>query len=148
MTLCISGYSVSSHEVTLENKTNEYLINTRMKNMSTINKLVQKIYKKFSSADFDFNNTLEYDYLKESALNIKHAAIDFKELFPPNSQGGKANNLIWEDKILFEEFNDNFLIDINLMIDSIDNKNIELLKKNFNNMSKNCGSCHKKFKNK
>ena len=34
------------------------------------------------------------------------------------------------------------------MLIGIDENNIKSLKESFNNMSSNCGTCHKKFKNK
>ena len=40
---CMISISVSSHEVTLEDKNIEEIINNRMKHMSNINKLSQKI---------------------------------------------------------------------------------------------------------
>ena len=132
--------SVSGHVVTLENKNLEEIINARMKNMSTINKLSQKIYKQL--------NLDEPLILKENILQLKHAASDFQAQFPPNSEGGNAKNLIWENKKLFNEYNEKFSYDINLMLTSIEEMNAESLKKNFNNMTSNCGSCHKKFKNK
>ena len=138
--ILITALSVSSHEVNLKNYVTEEIINTRMKEMSSINNLSQKIYKQLNLADFTL--------LKNNTIKLKHSAIDFKKLFPINSKGGKAKNLIWEDRILFNEYNDNFLNDINFMLIDIENKDIVSLKKNFNDMSTNCSSCHKKFKNK
>jgi cytochrome c556 len=130
----------SGHKIELENKLVEEIINERMKKMSIINKLSQKIYKQLNAEDFDI--------IKKSVEDIEHAAIEFKELFPLGSNGGKAKNIIWEKKILFYEYNDNFLIDIRSMSNNIEEKNITLLKKSFNSMASNCGTCHKKFKNK
>lgn len=132
--------SVSSHEVILEDKTTEEIIDARMKKMSNINTLSQKLYKLL--------NLDNYEILKENTLKLKHAAVDFQILFPENSQGGKAKNLIWEDRKLFKRYNDDFLYDINSMLNNINEKNIKALKQSFNNMASNCGSCHKKFKNK
>ena len=138
--LLIITMSVSSHEISLEDKEVEEIINIRMKKMSNINILSQKIYKELNSENFES--------LKENTLELKHSADDFQMLFPPNSQGKNAKNLIWDDKILFNEYNKNFLFDIDSMLISIDDKNIKDLKENFNNMASNCSACHKKFKNK
>ena len=140
ITILIMAFSLSSHEIKLENKTTEEIINSRMKKMNIINKLSQKIYKQLNSEDFIL--------LNENTLELKHAAIHFKKLFPINSEGGKAKNLIWGNKLLFDEYNNNFLNDINLMLAHIKKKNLINLKKSFNNMASNCSSCHKKFKNK
>ena len=138
--LLLTTVSAFSHEIKLENKVAEDLINNRMKIMNNINKLSQNIYKQLNLKDFDL--------LNENTLKLKHAATDFNKLFPINSRGGKAKDLIWENRILFDEYNDNFLNDINLMLINIKEKKITLLKKSFNKMAANCSSCHKKFKNK
>jgi|TARA_B110000196_G_C21145128_1_gene666156 cytochrome c556 len=140
ITFLIIAFSVSGHEVKIEYKTTEEIINARMKKMSLINNLSQKIYKELNLADFDL--------LKKNTLELKHAATHFKKLFPINSKGGRAKNLIWEKKILFDEYNDNFVSDIDFMLINIDVKDIISLKESFNDMSTNCSSCHKKFKNK
>lgn len=129
-----------SHEIVLEDKTAEEIVNTRMKKMSVINKLSQKIYKQL--------NVESFDLLKDNTLQLKHAAIEFATLFPDNSEGGNAKEIIWQDKELFKEYNNNFLDDINSMLINIDNKDLSNLKISFNNMASNCGSCHKKFKKK
>ena len=132
--------SITSHEIDLENKTIEEIVNNRMKKMSIINNLSQKIYKGLKSEDFES--------LEENSINLKHAAMDFKKSFPADSKGGNAKELIWVNKILFDEYNDKFLNDINSMLVHIENQDIDLLKQSFNKMSSNCSSCHKKFKNK
>jgi len=134
------SFPTLNHEVKLKNKTIEEIINLRIKKMSMINKLTQKIYKQL--------NTDDYEVLKENTIELKHSADDFQMLFPNESQGGKAKNLIWEEKKLFDKYNEDFLYDINSMLASIDNKDSTNLKKNFNNMASNCSSCHKKFKKK
>lgn len=136
----IVSLSVLGHEINLENKTIEEIVDTRMKQMSIINNLSQKIYKQLNAKNFDI--------LQENTLKLNHAAIDFKKLFPVNSEGGKAKKLIWEDQKLFNEYHNNFLSDISFMLIDIDEKNITSLKKNFNKMASNCSSCHKKFKKK
>jgi cytochrome c556 len=136
----ITPFYAAAYEVKSENGSTDEVINARMKIMSNINNLSQKIYKQLASEDFES--------LEETTLELKHLAMDFTGLFPLNSKGGNAKILIWENMELFEEYNNNFLDDINLMLSNINKKNITLLKKSFNNMASNCGSCHKKFKNK
>ena len=70
-----------------------------------------------------------------------------KLLFPKESQGGKASSLIWEDRETFEFFNNNFISSIEDIGESINNEDSVSLVENFNIMSSNCGTCHKKFKN-
>ena len=89
-------------------------------------------------------NRLILKLLNEELL---HAAKDFKELFPDGSQGGKASELIWEDRETFELFNDNFIISIEDIGESINNEDSVSLVENFNIMASNCGTCHKKFRN-
>ena len=140
LTFLIITFSVTSHEIQLDDKNAEEIINTRMKKMSMINKLSQVIYKQLNSEDLVA--------LKENTLKLKHAASEFKELFPINTKSENAKKLIWGNKKLFNQYNDNFMKDIELMIQYIDAKNIESLKESFNQMAANCSSCHKKFKNK
>ena len=134
------SFPTLSHEIKLKDITTEEIINTRKKKMSIINKLTQKIYKQL--------NTDDYEVLKENTIELKHSADDFQMLFPKESQGGKAKKLIWEDKKLFDKYNEDFLYDINFMLVSINEKDSINLKQNFNNMASNCSSCHKKFKKK
>ena len=76
-----------------------------------------------------------------------HAATEFKQLFPEGAQGGKASNLIWEDRETFNLYNDNFIKSIQDIAISIENDDSVSLMENFNIMASNCGTCHKKFKN-
>ena len=93
--------------------------------MSNINKLSQKIYKQINSDN--------YEILNENILKLKHSAKKFQMLFPPESKGGNAKNLIWEDRVLFNDYNKKFLYDIDTMLLSIEEKNITSLKENFEN---------------
>ena len=131
-------FSVSGHEIKLEDKTAEEIINARMKQMNIINKLTTNIYKKLNPDNFKM--------LKEETIKLKHAASEFKELFPINSKSENTKELIWEDKELFEVYNNNFIEDINFMLISIDQNNFTSLKKSFDDMAAQCGICHKKFK--
>ena len=130
---------VFSHKVSMENKSVEEIVNKRMANMSKIKAYSQKMYPLTMSGKFDEINELNDELL--------HAVSEFKELFPEGSQGGKASSLIWEDRETFNIYIDNFISSINNIALSIDNEDSVSLMENFNIMSSNCGTCHKKFKN-
>ena len=131
-------FSVFSHEIEIGDKSIDEIVKLRMKNMSTISSLSKKIYKNLNFADFK--------KLNENTIRLKHNITEFKELFPENSIGGKANKIIWEDKELFNEYIEVFLKDVDLMIQDIENQDLTSLNNNFNRMTSNCGTCHKKFK--
>ena len=140
-----TAYFINAHELEISDsnlldQTTIEIINERMKKMSIINKLSQQIYKQLNLEDFK--------KIKDNTIELKNTAIDFRQLFPENSNGGKAKELIWEDKVLFEEYIDNFINDIDLMINNINEKNTKQLLESFKIMTSNCSSCHKKFKNK
>ena len=84
-----------------EDKSVEKIVKERMANMSKIKAYSSKMYPLAMASEFD-----ELKLLNEELL---HAAKEFKELFPDGSQGGKASELIWEDRETFELFNDNFI---------------------------------------
>ena len=128
-----------SHEVNIENKSVEEIVKKRMGNMSKI--------KAYSSKMYPLTMTGEFDEIKLVNEELLHAAKDFKELFPEGSQGGKASNLIWEDRETFDLFNDNFIKSIEDIALSIKNEDSVSLMENFNVMASNCGTCHKKFRN-
>ena len=130
---------VFSHKVSMEDKSVEEIVNKRMANMSKIKAYSQKMYPLTMSGEFD--------EIKELNDELLHAVSEFKELFPEGSQGGKASSLIWEDRETFNIYIDNFISSINNIALSIDNEDSVSLMENFNIMSSNCGTCHKKFKN-
>ena len=130
---------VLSHKVIMEDKSIEEIVNKRMANMSKIKAYSQKMYPLTMSGEFD--------EIKELNDELLHAVSEFKELFPEGSQGGKASSLIWEDRETFNIYIDNFIASINNIALSIDNEDSVSLMENFNIMSSNCGTCHKKFKN-
>ena len=130
---------VLSHKVSMEDKSIEEIVNKRMANMSKIKAYSQKMYPLTMSGEFDEINELNDELL--------HAVSEFKELFPEGSQGSKASSLIWEDRETFNIYIDNFISSINNIALSIDNEDSVSLMENFNIMSSNCGTCHKKFKN-
>tara|TARA_Y100000768_G_scaffold378830_1_gene353742 strand:- start:108 stop:545 length:438 start_codon:yes stop_codon:yes gene_type:complete len=128
-----------SHEVNIEDKNVEEIVKKRMGNMSKIKANSQKMYPLTMSGEFD-----EIKRLNDELL---HAVSEFKELFPEGSQGGKASSLVWEDREKFNIYIDNFIASINNIALSIENEDSVSLMENFNIMSSNCGTCHKKFKN-
>ena len=130
---------VLSHKVSMEDKSIEEIVNKRMANMSKIKAYSQKMYPLTMSGEFD--------EIKELNDELLHSVTEFKELFPEGSQGSKASSLIWEDRETFNIYIDNFISSINNIALSIDNEDSVSLMENFNIMSSNCGTCHKKFKN-
>ena len=128
-----------SHEVNIEDKSVEEIVKQRMGNMSKI--------KAYSSKMYPLTMTGEFDEIKLVNEELLHAAKDFKELFPEGSQGGKASDLIWEDRETFNLYNDNFIKSIEDIAISIENEDSVSLMENFNIMASNCGTCHKKFRN-
>ena len=128
-----------SHEINIEDKTVEEIVKQRMGNMSKI--------KAYSSKMYPLTMTGEFDEIKLVNEELLHAATDFKELFPEGSQGGKASDLIWEDRETFDLYNDNFIKSIEDIALSIENEDSVSLMENFNVMASNCGTCHKKFRN-
>ena len=128
-----------SHEINIEDKTVEEIVKQRMGNMSKI--------KAYSSKMYPLTMTGEFDEIKLVNEELLHAAKDFKELFPEGSQGGKASDLIWEDRETFDLYNDNFIKSIEEIALSIENEDSASLMENFNVMASNCGTCHKKFRN-
>ena len=128
-----------SHEINIEDKNVEEIVKQRMGNMSKI--------KAYSSKMYPLTMTGEFDEIKLVNEELLHAAKDFKELFPEGSQGGKASDLIWEDRETFDLYNDNFIKSIKDIAISIENEDSVSLMENFNVMASNCGTCHKKFRN-
>ena len=128
-----------SHEINIEDKNVEEIVKQRMGNMSKI--------KAYSSKMYPLTMTGEFDEIKLVNKELLHAATDFKELFPEGSQGGKASDLIWEDRETFDLYIDNFIKSIEDIALSIENEDSVNLIENFNIMASNCGTCHKKFKN-
>ena len=128
-----------SHEVNIEDKSVEEIVKKRMANMSKIKANSTKMYP--------LTMTGEFDEIKKVNEELLHAALEFKELFPEGTQGGKASNLIWEDKKTFVLYNDNFIKSIQDITLSIENEDSISLMENFNIMASNCGTCHKKFRN-
>ena len=137
--LILIPFFAISHEVNIEDKSVEEAVKLRMANMSKI--------KAYSSKMYPMTMSGEFDEIKEVNEKLLHAATEFKELFPEGTQGGKASNLIWEDRETFDIYIDNFIKSIQDIAISIENEDSESLIENFNIMASNCGTCHKKFRN-
>ena len=137
--LILIPFFAISHEVNIEDKSVEEVVKKRMANMSKI--------KAYSSKMYPMTMSGEFDEIKEVNEKLLHVATEFKELFPEGTQGGKASNLIWEDRETFDTYIDNFIKSIQDIAISIENEDSVSLMENFNIMASNCGTCHKKFKN-
>ena len=137
--LILIPFLAISHEVNIEDKSVEEVVKQRMANMSKI--------KAYSSKMYPMTMSGEFDEIKEVNEKLLYAATEFKELFPEGTQGGKASNLIWEDRETFDLYNDNFIKSIQDIAISIENQDSVSLMENFNIMASNCGTCHKKFRN-
>ena len=127
------------HKVTLEDKSLEEIVNNRMA-------LMQKV-KSTSSQIFRLLKTNDYEAILELNETLLHAAIEFKDHYPEGSQHKGASEEIWNDRETFNEFNDNFISDIEMISLSIELEDNEMLNEAFKVMAANCGSCHKKFRN-
>ena len=137
--LILIPFLAISHEVNIEDKSVEEVVKQRMANMSKI--------KAYSSKMYPMTMSGEFDEIKEVNEKLLHAATEFKELFPEGTQGGKASNLIWEDRETFDIYIDYFIKSIQDIAISIENEDSVSLMENFNIMASNCGTCHKKFRN-
>jgi cytochrome c556 len=137
--LILIPFLAISHEVNIEDKGVEEVVKQRMAKMSKI--------KAYSSKMYPLTMTGEFDEIKLVNEELLHAAKDFKELFPEGSQGGKASDLIWEDREAFDIYIDNFIKSIQDIAISIENEDSVSLMENFNIMASNYGTCHKKFRN-
>ena len=128
-----------SHKVTLEDKSLEEIVNNRMALMQKVKSTSSKISKLLK--------TNEYETILELNETLLHAAKEFKEHFPEGSQHKGASEEIWNDRKTFNEFNDKFVSDIEMISLSVELEDNEMLNDAFRAMSANCGSCHKKFRN-
>ena len=135
--LILIPFLAISHELNIEDKSVEEVVKQRMANMSKI--------KAYSSKMYPMTMSGEFEEIKEVNEKLLHNATEFKELFPEGTQGGKASNLIWEDRETFDIYIDNFIKSIQDIAISIENEDSVSLMENFNIMASNCGTCHKKF---
>ena len=135
----ISPTILMAHKVSLEDKSLEEIVNNRMA-------LMQKV-KSTSSQIFRFLKTNDYDAILELNETLLHAATEFKDHYPEGSQHKGASEEIWNDRETFNEFNDKFISDIEMISLSVELEDNEMLNDAFKVMSANCGACHKKFRN-
>ena len=135
----ISPTILMAHKVSLEDKSLEEIVNNRMA-------LMQKV-KNTSSQIFRLLKTNDYDAILELNETLLHAATEFKDHYPEGSQYKGASEEIWNDRETFNEFNDKFISDIEVISLSAELEDNEMLNDAFKVMAANCGSCHKKFRN-
>ena len=128
-----------AHKVSLEDKSLEEIVNNRMA-------LMQKV-KSTSSQIFRLLKTNDYDAILELNKTLLHAATEFKDHYPEGSQHKGASEEIWNDRETFNELNDKFVSDIEMISLSAELEDSEMLNDAFKVMSANCGACHKKFRN-
>ena len=128
-----------AHKVTLEDKSLEEIVNKRMALMMEIKSTSTKMYRILQSND--------YEAMLELNSTLLNAASEFKNYYPEGSQHKSASDEIWNDRETFNNFNDKFINDIEMISLSIDLEDNEMLNDAFKEMAANCGSCHKKFRN-
>ena len=127
------------HKVTLEDKSLEEIVNNRMA-------LMQKV-KSTSSQIFRLLKTNDYEAILELNETLLNAASDFKDHYPENSQAKGASDNIWSDRETFNEYNQNFVDDIEMISLSIELEDKEMVGDAIKAMAANCSTCHKKFRN-
>ncbi len=130
---------VFAHTVTLEDKSIEEIVNKRMALMQKIKNSSSKIYRLIASNEFEEINELNKILL--------HSAMEFRNYYPEGSQHKDASDMIWTDRDTFNEYNDKFVNDIEMIALSVELEDAEMLSDSFKEMAANCGSCHKKFRN-
>ena len=128
-----------AHKVTLEDKSLEEIVNKRMALMMEIKSTSTKMYRILQSND--------YEVMLELNSTLLNAASEFKNYYPEGSQHKSASDEIWNDRETFNNFNDKFVNDIEMISLSIELEDNEMLNDAFKEMAANCGSCHKKFRN-
>ena len=130
---------IFAHTVTLEDKSIENIVNERMALMQKIKNSSSKIYRLIASNEFEEINELNKILL--------HSAMEFRNYYPEGSQHKGASDTIWTDRDTFNEYNDKFVNDIEMIALSVELEDAEMLSDSFKEMAANCGSCHKKFRN-
>mgnify|MGYP001441796052 FL=1 len=128
-----------AHKVTLEDKSLEEIVNKRMALMMEIKSTSTQMYRILQTND--------YETILELNTTLLNAASEFKNYYPEGSQHKSASDEIWNDRETFNNFNDKFINDIEMISLSIDLEDNEMLNDAFKEMAANCGSCHKKFRN-
>ncbi len=130
---------IFAHKVNLEDKSLEEIVNKRMALMMEIKSTSTKMYKILQTND--------YDTILELNTTLLNAASEFKNYYPEGSQHKSASDEIWNDRETFNNFNDKFVNDIEMISLSIDLEDNKMLNDAFKAMAANCGACHKKFRN-
>ena len=130
---------ILAHKVNLEDKSLEEIINKRMALMMEIKSTSTQMYRILQTND--------YETMLELNTTLLNAASEFKNYYPEGSQHKSASDEIWSDRETFNNFNDKFVNDIEMISLSIELEDNEMLNDAFNEMAANCGSCHKKFRN-
>ena len=128
-----------AHKVTLEDKSLEEIVNKRMALMMEIKSTSTKMYRILQSND--------YEVMLELNSTLLNAASEFKNYYPEGSQHKSASDEIWNDRETFNNFNDKFVNDIEMISLSIELEDNVMLNDAFKAMAANCGACHKKFRN-
>ena len=72
---------------------------------------------------------------------------EFKDFYPENSQAEGSSDNIWSDRETFNEYNQNFVDDIEMISLSIELEDNEMISDTIKAMTANCSTCHKKFRN-
>ena len=130
---------VLAHKVTLEDKSLEKIVNERMAIMQKIKSTSSKLYRLINSD--------QYEEMLELNATLLHSASEFKDFYPENSQAEGASDNIWSDRETFNEYNQNFVDDIEMISLSIELEDKEMISDSIKAMAANCSTCHKKFRN-
>ena len=108
--------------------------------------IMQKI-KSTSSKLYRLINSDQYEVMLELNETLLHSASEFKDFYPENSQAEGASDNIWSDRETFNEYNQNFVDDIEMISLSIELEDKEMISDAIKAMAANCSTCHKKFRN-
>ena len=130
---------VLAHKVTLEDKSLKKIFNERMAIMQKIKSTSSKLYRLINSD--------QYEEMLELNETLLHSASEFKDFYPENSQAEGASDNIWSDRETFNEYNQNFVDDIEMISLSIELEDKEMISDAIKAMAANCSTCHKKFRN-
>ena len=130
---------VLAHKVTLEDKSLEMIVNERTAIMQKVKSTSSKLYRLINSD--------QYEEMLELNETLLHSASEFKDFYPENSQAEGASDNIWSDRETFNEYNQNFVDDIEMISLSIDLEDKEMISDAIKAMAANCSTCHRKFRN-
>ena len=90
----------------------EKIVNERMAIMQKIKSSSSKLYRLINSD--------QYEEMLELNETLLHSASEFKDFYPENSQAKGASDNIWSDRETFNEYNQNFVDDIEMISLSIE----------------------------